>query len=65
MRARSHNGQESIAGDGAVAAGSQVRVQAMPFAERLLRVLRSEPWWLHGVNWGLIAIVGGITAIEI
>ena len=64
MRARSHNGQESIAGDGAVAAGSQVRVQAMPFAERLLRVLRSEPWWLRGVNWGLITMVGAITAIE-
>jgi signal transduction histidine kinase len=68
MRATSLK-QEAVAADVGIARDNHVpaaeSTRATSFMERLPRVLRSEPWWLRGVSWGLVGMVGAIMLMEI
>jgi len=68
MRATSPK-QEAVAADVGIVhddhAPEAKSAQAASFVDRLPRVLRSEPWWLRGVSWGLVGMVGAITLMEI
>src|SRR4051812_10141722 len=64
MPATSLNGQQPSVAPG-VGMTPQERAQRTLLWERLLRALRSEPWWLRGVSWGLVGMVGMIALIEV